>query len=78
MDIDNMFLSALESAIRDYEKGTYCAYAVHDSYFYKNQKPYIKFICWRNGGRTPSGSAQSIRRRGLVDQCYYLSPEGLL
>ncbi|VDP53013.1 unnamed protein product [Schistosoma mattheei] len=72
-ETDNLFLStlylvafesfeALKSAIRRYERATYCHYVVRVSDFHRDRKPYIKFVCWRNGRRTPSGSSQPSRR----------------
>ncbi|VDP40954.1 unnamed protein product [Schistosoma margrebowiei] len=55
-------LEALKSAIRTYERATYCHYVVRDSQFHRDRKPYIKFVCWRNGCRTSGGSSQSSRR----------------
>ncbi|XP_018655483.1 uncharacterized protein Smp_203980 [Schistosoma mansoni] len=56
-------LEALKSAIRTYEIATYCHYAVRDSHFHGDRKPYIKFVCWRKSYKAPSGSSQPIRRR---------------
>ncbi|VDP58588.1 unnamed protein product [Schistosoma mattheei] len=55
-------LEALKSAIRTYKRATYCHYVVRDSHFHRDRKPYIRFVCWRNGRRTPSGSSQPSRR----------------
>ncbi|VDO68094.1 unnamed protein product [Schistosoma margrebowiei] len=73
-ETDNLFLStlylvafqsfeALKSSIRTYERATYCHYEVRDSYFHRDRKLYIKFVCWRNGRRTPRRSSQPSRRR---------------
>ncbi|VDP17929.1 unnamed protein product [Schistosoma margrebowiei] len=72
-ETDNLFLStlylvsfqsleALKSAIRTYETTTYCHYVVRDSHFHRDRKPYIRFVCWRNGRGTSSGSSQPSRR----------------
>ncbi|XP_018653923.1 putative rab6-interacting [Schistosoma mansoni] len=76
-DTHNMFLSTLyvvvfqslevlKNTIRNYEKATYSHYAVRDFHFCKNQKPYIRFVCWRNGRRTSCGSSQPIRQRSYT------------
>ncbi|VDO71915.1 unnamed protein product [Schistosoma margrebowiei] len=56
-------IEALKCAIRTYGRSTYCHYVVRDSHFHRDRKSYVKFVCWRNGRRTPSGSSQPIRQR---------------
>ncbi|VDP47932.1 unnamed protein product [Schistosoma margrebowiei] len=53
---------ALKSVIRTYERATYCRYVVRDSHFHRDRKSYIRFVCCRNGRRTPSSSSQPSRR----------------
>ncbi|VDP41231.1 unnamed protein product [Schistosoma margrebowiei] len=52
----------MRSGVRTYEIATYCHYVVRDSHLHRDRKPYIKFVCWRNGRRIPSGSSQPSRR----------------
>ncbi|CAH8636196.1 unnamed protein product, partial [Schistosoma haematobium] len=56
-------IEALKSAITNYERSTYCHYVVRDSHLCRNENSYIKFVCWRHGRITSSGSSQRIRRR---------------
>ncbi|CAH8526120.1 unnamed protein product [Schistosoma rodhaini] len=64
-------LEALKSDIRTYEIATYCHFAVRDSNFHGDRKPYIKFVCWRKSYKTTSVSSQPIRRRrtSMDTQC---------
>ncbi|VDO64518.1 unnamed protein product [Schistosoma curassoni] len=64
-------LEALKSAITNYERSTYCHYVVRDSHFGRDENSYVKFVCWRHGRITSSGSSRQIRRRraSMNTQC---------
>ncbi|CAH8668819.1 unnamed protein product [Schistosoma haematobium] len=64
-------IEALKSAITNYERSTFCHYVVRDSHLCRNENSYIKFVCWRHGRITSSGSSQRIRRRraSMNTQC---------
>ncbi|CAH8609856.1 unnamed protein product [Schistosoma haematobium] len=64
-------VEALKTTITNFERSTYSHYVVRDSHIGRDQKSYIKFVCWRNGRIRSSGSSQRIgrRRASMNTQC---------